>query len=288
MVEREPSRAVPLPTEATQRASKPEFGKITSLESPLRSAVLDIPKTHRARPDHQQPHSTTQPTDLPARQGFINPSQPQPAVQKHPLYPSVVEQDVVEIPKPLAPTAWTSKTSARPATYSSLVVPSTGSYHSWNQPKLGRYGDLVDLTDTALFEDKFGAPDPYDYVDAKKAEENIKALLAGALEDEEDMPRTRGRKKKLNETVDSIKDKLNGLNVNTEVGKIEVVQEDEDEVDEDDGTVEGLKIKLLPHQVNGVEWMRDKETGLKKQRGVLPKGGILADDVRRHHSVSLD
>ncbi|EDP49491.1 hypothetical protein KXV22_003277 [Aspergillus fumigatus] len=58
----------------------------------------------------------------------------------------------------------------------------------------------------------------------------------------------------------------------------EEVEEGEDE-EEDDGTVEGLKVKLLPHQREGVNWMCDKERGSGNAKGVLPKGGILADDM---------
>lgn len=150
-------------------------------------------------------------------------------------------------------------------------------------------GNHVDLTETQsnlnsdnpLFDDKFGATDPYTYVDAGEATENIKALLEGAFEDDDEKPRTRGRKKKAEAVVAGLADKLQSLEV-----KSEDKEEDRDEVDEeeeedeDDGTVEGLNVKLLPHQVDGVEWMRDKEIGTKKKNGILPKGGILADDVR--------
>ena len=139
----------------------------------------------------------------------------------------------------------------------------------------------VDLTssrddfnpDNALMDDKFGAADPYTYVDAAKATENIKALLEGAFEDEGDKPRTRRRKKKLEAGTVGLAEKLQTFSV-----KPEDKEHDED-VDDDDGTVQGLNVKLLPHQVDGVEWMKEKEIGIQKKNGVLPKGGILADDV---------
>jgi SNF2 family DNA or RNA helicase len=40
-----------------------------------------------------------------------------------------------------------------------------------------------------------------------------------------------------------------------------------------------MKVKLLPHQVDGVAWMIEKETGVHNKRAKLPKGGILADDM---------
>ena len=134
--------------------------------------------------------------------------------------------------------------------------------------------------DAALFDDRFGAPDPYMYVDAGKATENIKALLEGAFEDEEDQPRTRIRKKKAEVVVEGLAEKLHSLDVKEENKENHNTEEQEDqEEDEDNGTVEGLKVKLLPHQVDGVTWMRDKEIGTKKKNGILPKGGILADDM---------
>lgn len=56
-------------------------------------------------------------------------------------------------------------------------------------------------------------------------------------------------------------------------------EDDEEEEDDDDETVEGLKVTLLPHQVEGVKWMCDKETGQRTTKGIFPKGGILADDM---------
>ncbi|KAK2744248.1 hypothetical protein FQN57_004333 [Myotisia sp. PD_48] len=130
-----------------------------------------------------------------------------------------------------------------------------------------------------------GVADDYSYIDAAKANENIKALLEGAFEDEDDKPKTRSRKKKLDSEIDQLAKKLGVIGVDEQAGKAASKEEQEeggeedDEDDEDDGTVEGLAVKLLPHQIEGVAWMVEKETGQKKTRGVLPKGGILADDM---------
>ncbi|KAI1101248.1 SNF2 family N-terminal domain-containing protein [Jackrogersella minutella] len=78
------------------------------------------------------------------------------------------------------------------------------------------------------------------YVDPKKAASDIKALLEGAIEDDEE----------------------------------KVKEED----DEDKSHVEGLSARLLPHQVEGVEWMKGRELGPVK-KGKVPKGGLLADDM---------
>src|SRR5690606_25961313 len=78
------------------------------------------------------------------------------------------------------------------------------------------------------------------YTDPKKASSDLKALLEGGMdEDDEDE------------------------------------EKKEDEEDTNDGTVEGLNVKLLPHQVEGVEWMKGRELGPVK-RGKVPRGGILA------------
>ncbi|KAI1777270.1 SNF2 family N-terminal domain-containing protein [Hypoxylon cercidicola] len=79
------------------------------------------------------------------------------------------------------------------------------------------------------------------YVDPKKAAADIKALLEGSIEDEEN-------------------------------------KDAKEEDGEDKSHVEGLKVRLLPHQVEGVEWMKGRELGPVK-KGKVPKGGLLADDM---------
>lgn len=57
----------------------------------------------------------------------------------------------------------------------------------------------------------------------------------------------------------------------------------ETEIDMEDAIVKGFKegIKLLPHQILGRAWMRDREDVTKKRTG-----GILADDMG--YVTSLD
>ncbi|KAI1861655.1 uncharacterized protein JN550_010725 [Neoarthrinium moseri] len=90
-----------------------------------------------------------------------------------------------------------------------------------------------------------------DYVDPKKAAADLKALIEGSVEDEEDK-------------------------VPTDDGQ-------------DRSQVDGLNVRLLPHQVEGVEWMKGRELGPVK-KGKVPKGGILADDMglgKTLQSISL-
>ncbi|KAK7935528.1 SNF2 family domain-containing protein [Apiospora marii] len=89
-----------------------------------------------------------------------------------------------------------------------------------------------------------------EYVDPKKAAADLKALIEGSVEDDED-------------------------------------KVPDDGVDR--SQVDGLKVRLLPHQVEGVEWMKGRELGPVK-KGKVPKGGILADDMglgKTLQSISL-
>jgi SNF2 family DNA or RNA helicase len=180
------------------------------------------------------------------------------------------DDDVVEILRPTKQPAFSFR-PAKPPTFSSQPI----------MPKpLSNFIDLAAMsvgmaTNSDLFHDKFGAADPDMYLDSGQARDDIKALLEGAFDDEDDKPRTRRRKK---QAEDDLAAKLEGVNV--KVPEQEAEADDGHEANaEDDGTVEGLKVKLLPHQIDGVSWMREKELGTKKTRGVFPKGGILADDM---------
>ncbi|KAJ9640289.1 hypothetical protein H2201_008567 [Coniosporium apollinis] len=268
--EREPARPAPPPRQPLvpkqiydlTNSPDPEFGKISPLRNPLKTddksySHLFIPQKPINRPEWHRPAQ-----------------QPKPA---QPLPGSV------GVPQPSNLPSYTTQPAPRP-TFSSFNGGAGGfqPVNGFAPPRA-----TVDLTkqdddefdpDKALADDRFGAPNPYEYVDATKANENIKALLEGAFDDdEEEKPRLRRRKKKAEPSaaLNKLADKLAGLEVKEEEkGKPE---EDEEEVD--DGTVEGLNVKLLAHQVDGVAWMTDKEVGTRKKNGVLPKGGILADDM---------
>ncbi|KAK0629006.1 SNF2 family N-terminal domain-containing protein [Bombardia bombarda] len=101
------------------------------------------------------------------------------------------------------------------------------------------------------------------YTDPVKASADLKALLEGGMEEDDDDEEDDGKGAK--------GEKADGE------GTLE------------DGTLEGINVKLLPHQVEGVTWMRGRELGPIK-RGKLPKGGILADDMglgKTLQSISL-
>jgi SNF2 family DNA or RNA helicase len=103
------------------------------------------------------------------------------------------------------------------------------------------------------------------YTDPTKASADLKALLEGSLGDEDEEEEEEG----------SGGDKKKG-----DKPKEESIE---------DGTLEGIKVKLLPHQVEGVKWMRGRELGTAK-KGKATKGGILADDMglgKTLQSISL-
>jgi hypothetical protein len=277
--ESEPRKGPLAPATANpQTAIQPTFGKTSTLQSPLRTSAFNIPKPNKPRPEHHRPVPPTVKTTTSQIQEtggssknpiYIQGSKAQAA--KAPIH----DRDIVEISKPANPPSWTSYPAA-PKTFSSGVATSRG-FTAVNPSGLDR---LINLDYQTVFENQFGAAEPYNHIDAAKATENIKALLEGAFEDEDDKPRTRGRKKKSEQEVAKLADEIGGLNIGTsEKDKSSGLVGEEEDEEEDDGSVEGLKVKLLPHQVDGVAWMKEKESGEKKKNGVQPKGGILADDV---------
>lgn len=104
------------------------------------------------------------------------------------------------------------------------------------------------------------------YTDPAKANADLKALLEGGMESEEEEEDADGKKE-----------------------KSEDAKEEKEKLTIEDGVLEGINVKLLPHQVEGVKWMRGRELGPIK-RGKVPKGGILADDMglgKTLQSISL-
>lgn len=104
------------------------------------------------------------------------------------------------------------------------------------------------------------------YTDPEKASADLKALLEGGMEDEaeeEEQPKSTAAGE-----ASSVKEEKP-----TEKSKKPVKQRLSK-----DGKIGGLKVRLLPHQVEGVEWMLGRELGPVK-RGTVPKGGLLADDM---------
>jgi SNF2 family DNA or RNA helicase len=292
------------PNEQTPEAvSTPEFGKPTPLRSvqPTSQVPFNIPKNNRPRVEHHRPATNRIPSQTDGsgitqqsapKQSFdpFKPVVPSTYTSQQPKSFSRTYDDVVGITRPSQFT-WNTKQAAPPV-FSSKP---SGPVKMSNASKTLQ--NFIDLTkaDDAPPSTSFGQPsyqreefgNAYSYIDSAKAQENIKALLEGAFEDEEDKPRTRARKKKVEADINDLAAKLQQVSVgsNDEKKKPEEAEPEDGEEEEgeeeevDDGSREGLKVKLLPHQIEGVEWMCEKENGQKKTRGVLPKGGILADDM---------
>lgn len=283
VVEREPSKATPQkpvqpPSFAT--TGQPQFGQPSPLQNRLQpNNVFNIPKPNQPRLEHHRQPPPAVSFHLQQVKDFAH-KVVEPFRTHHPIQPrpTSAEPDVVEIPRPANPSSWNAF-SRPPPTYSSFNPPGGFAAVTSHEKPVIDLTQHVPYRDPALFDDHFGAIDPYNYIDVARANENIKELLEGAFEDEEDKPRTRSRKKQVESAATDLSDKLKGLAVKEESDKENHHDQDNDNEDEDDGTVEGLKVKLLPHQVDGVHWMTDKEIGTKKKNGMLPKGGILADDM---------
>ncbi|KAL7938686.1 SNF2 family N-terminal domain-containing protein [Trichoderma chlorosporum] len=112
------------------------------------------------------------------------------------------------------------------------------------------------------------------YTDPAKASEDLKALLEGGLEGDDD----EGVEPDGNQEPSGAENKT----------KEDAAAKDTKTIAKD-GNVTGLKVQLLPHQVEGVNWMRGRELGPVK-KGTVPKGGLLADDMglgKTLQSISL-
>jgi hypothetical protein len=285
------------------QSGNPEFGKPSPLRSKLMS-IFNIPKKGVARPEHHRSGQndnassraiSASSNELP-EEFYIAPPPPRFDGRGDQL-----RQQYVQVP-------------GAPPVFSSL---GSSSFKPINIAPSHPRG-VIDLTsqrdsddefdpDAALRDKSFGAPDPFQYMDPTQANENLKQLLEGAFDEEEEgehnenNPKKRRKLPKTSKKVadttakaidgaKSLAEKLKMLEVNDkkdpEHKKEEKKIEDGEDEDEDEGTVDGLNVKLLPHQIDGVSWMIERESG-KKKRGVLPKGGILADDVRDLNIVSV-
>jgi SNF2 family DNA or RNA helicase len=285
-----------------QIGAAPRFGQPTMLQSPLRTTTNASQRT--SGPDRSGLNSNLFIKPQPKRQEFVR-EQP----RERPEYPhlqsvkdfgkkllpghSKYSSDYTPagsdaqagIPIPISRPSGPTYNTTQPApstSYGSLGTIYQGGFKSVNNA--GQWGNPIDLTGPSYRDPlNFVNSEPYSFVDPKKAAEDLKALLEGAIEDDDDIPRTRLRKKKKDAETDGLISKLQGLAVTED----QPVEEDDD--DDDDGTIEGINVKLLPHQVEGLSWMRDRELG-KRKKGTVPKGGILADDMglgKTLQSVSL-
>lgn len=273
--------------ERLQDASrKSDSGKTAPLRSGQQkpSNPFIIPKKNQERAEHHRApvrlpsqtgthHGATQPGQRPISTAPFEPFQLQePAAYN---YQHSLGRNMFDTKRSSLPTYAPKQTSAPssiPSSSGQKVTSSTKNIQNF----IDLTGDDSSLATALGRKEEFGSIDAYTYMDSAKAQENIKALLEGAFEDEDDKPRTRARRKKLEADINDLAAKLSKVSVGAQDTE-NAEEEEEEEID--DGTREGLRVKLLPHQIEGVNWMYEKETGQRKTRGVVPKGGILADDM---------
>lgn len=295
------------PVEKERRAPGPgagdvEFGKASPLRNPLQKKPqpnIFMPKPNRPmhRPgatsaQHRVPSSSSLPPPAQTA-GAPQYSQPTFKTLNNPIFVPT-NQPLRSIPPAPVPTYSSASSASNP--YAMYVPPQPFIDLTRPSPKTKpqRDNDSDSDDDGDRFDPdaeirantgRFGAPDPYMYLDSKRADEDMKKLLEGAFDDETEKSkiRLRARTRKVEKEAEikakSLADKLSALSMKQEEESKRKGAENEEEEEEEDGTVEGLAVKLLPHQVEGVSWMIDKEIGQKKTRGILPKGGILADDM---------
>ncbi|KAI5371017.1 putative helicase, P-loop containing nucleoside triphosphate hydrolase, SNF2-like domain superfamily [Septoria linicola] len=315
--QKQPSNEGKAPTEPA--VNDVEFGKASPLRNPLKksSPSIFMPKSRpvQNRPTTTQNRIPSNGTIPPERSAFRPPPQLQgstasqsyslPAAQtgSSTLQPrGLPTSSAVHMPTnnplrsiPPAPKPTFSASTAGMNPYQTHVPPRQVIDLTRPHPKPATQRVLIsddDSDDGEKFDPdaeiranagRFGAPDPYMYLDSSRANDDMKKLLEAAFDDEAEKGKTRLRsrikkvekQKEEDSQAKSLASKLAALNVKDEKAD----ENANDDEEEEDGTVDGLAVKLLPHQVEGVSWMIDKEIGKNKTRGILPKGGILADDM---------
>jgi SNF2 family DNA or RNA helicase len=279
-------------------SSQPEAQRKNPLGSKF-SSLFNIPKRGVARPEHhRQPPSASSSRNVSGSSTLddsawmSNPTNPwtqnSSAQNKILSGTSSGWKRPPEIPRfdPTGGAKYAQPPSAKPL-FSSFGTPFNNPV---SVPQSAPQRVTIDLTDednqfdpnAALKDRSFNA---YEYVDPIKANENLKKLLEGAFEDEEEEGERKQRlPKSVRKPAAKVAKKVGGIkSLADRLMKLEVKEEAAEEVpgeeeDDDEGYVDGLEVRLLPHQIDGVSWMIERESG-KKKKGIFPKGGILADDM---------
>ncbi|CAK7566319.1 MAG: hypothetical protein SEPTF4163_004259 [Sporothrix epigloea] len=241
---------------------QPMFGRPTEIQRPAPSPIMSSAAAHSAAVAQRRQN---------AQNSMFNTNQKRPEHHRP-----------QRLTGPLAPKQPNRKAAQRP-TFNSLS--SSHSKGGTAYPDSSFYSNTT--TNKMTIKQSIPSSTHEDvnlYTDPEKAAADLKALLEGGMEEDEDeedeaQPAAEPGKYTADVTTESHR-RVQKPVENTERRKPQPF---------DDGTVEGINVKLLPHQVEGVKWMRGRELGPVK-RGRVPKGGILADDMglgKTLQSISL-
>ncbi|KAK7428338.1 hypothetical protein QQZ08_005095 [Neonectria magnoliae] len=152
-----------------------------------------------------------------------------------------------------------------------ITGPRPPEYHDRRPPPMEVFSSNAPVASVASVASQRNNSQEVFYTDPTKASADLKALLEGGMDDDDDEDDEEGELQEPQQPQQSQTSEA-GDGAGSEVVPVPKKS------DGKDGTIDGLKVKLLPHQVEGVQWMRGRELGPVK-RGKVPKGGILADDM---------
>ncbi|CAK7221925.1 hypothetical protein SCUCBS95973_004666 [Sporothrix curviconia] len=244
---------------------QPMFGRPTQMAKPAPSPVMSSSAAHAAAQAQRRQN---------AQNAMFNTNQKRPEHHRP-----------QRLTGPLAPKQPDRKAAPRPL-FNSLS--SSQSNGGTAYPVSSFYSNTI--TNKTIIKQNIPASAHEDvdfYTDPDKAAADLKALLEGGMEDdddeEEDAPAAAEPGRDGTQATAGSDALPRGQDT------IKKTNDQKEPEPFDDGTVEGINVKLLPHQVEGVKWMRGRELGPVK-RGRVPKGGILADDMglgKTLQSISL-
>lgn len=189
--------------------------------------------------------------------------------------------------RPRPPTVDLTKSASKDDDDSPVVIQrpqAFPTFHSGNRAgptgfTTADYNDFIDLTEGRKLPPTFSIPGGGaisgvngiyhgTYVDHEKTTESIKELLEG-INDSPPVKKKKGKKKekKVDDELAAMMEEKATLS-----DGVKEEEEEEDEEEEESDVVDGLNISLLPHQIRGLKFLRNREEG-------KARGGILADDV---------
>ncbi|CAK7264969.1 hypothetical protein SEPCBS57363_001351 [Sporothrix epigloea] len=241
---------------------QPMFGRPTEIQMPAPSSIMSSAAAHSAAQAQRRQN---------AQSSMFNTNQKRPEHHRP-----------QRLTGPLAPTHPNRKAAQRP-TFNSLS--SSHSNGGTAYPDSSFYSNTT--TNKMIIKQSIPSSTHEDvkfYTDPDKAAADLKALLEGGMEEDED---EEGEAQPATEPGEFVAESRTDA-PGREQEPVKTTKRKEPQPF-DDGTVEGINVKLLPHQVEGVKWMRGRELGPVK-RGRVPKGGILADDMglgKTLQSISL-